>query len=350
MLPVGGHAKVVNPAEAIFSQDIRNATYIAYSSDRNVVGFQLNGTADWVMLDGLPALGNTNTASPPGLNETLFVSSNAWRGSLPPNTETVTPDEFRSRQEAGDLQVITPDAQQAQRTVRQRRVEAELVFLESKSDISDEVKVLLGQARSATDLEGGSVATLPGGQKVALIDLGSRIEKAAENYRLAHDPVNALATYSLSYSLLSDAQKAQVQAPATLQGGTLEQIKQATQQMNAVLATTVNLDNVRLDPNAPPTSLHLLNAGNGVDNNGNCTPAGYAKRYWFPLRSFISPVKDQGESAEPVGRSLLSRQWKAASVCRTIIRRTSPNSFSSTRSSANGPRTISSTAALLPLR
>jgi hypothetical protein len=56
VLPVGGHAKVVNPVEAIFSQDISSATYIAYSSERNVVGFQLNGSADWTMLDGLPGM------------------------------------------------------------------------------------------------------------------------------------------------------------------------------------------------------------------------------------------------------------------------------------------------------
>ena len=61
VLPVGGHAKEVNLAEAIFpQQDISGATYIAYSSDRNVVGFQLNGTSDGMMLDGLPALGGTN--------------------------------------------------------------------------------------------------------------------------------------------------------------------------------------------------------------------------------------------------------------------------------------------------
>jgi parallel beta-helix repeat protein len=59
-LTVGGHAKVVNLAEAIFSQDISSATYIAYSSDRDVVGFQLNGSADGKMLDGLPGLGGTN--------------------------------------------------------------------------------------------------------------------------------------------------------------------------------------------------------------------------------------------------------------------------------------------------
>jgi hypothetical protein len=61
VLPVGGHAKVVNLAEAIFpQQDISGATYIAYSSDRNVVGFQLNGSSDGMMLDGLPGLGGTN--------------------------------------------------------------------------------------------------------------------------------------------------------------------------------------------------------------------------------------------------------------------------------------------------
>ena len=69
VLPVGGHAKVVNLAETIFSQDISSATYIAYSSDRNVVGFQLNGSADGTMLDGLPGLGgapqlSVNTVSP----------------------------------------------------------------------------------------------------------------------------------------------------------------------------------------------------------------------------------------------------------------------------------------------
>jgi hypothetical protein len=57
VLQVPGHAKVVNNPELIFSQDISGATYIAYSSDRNVVGFQLNGSSDGMMLDGLPALG-----------------------------------------------------------------------------------------------------------------------------------------------------------------------------------------------------------------------------------------------------------------------------------------------------
>lgn len=227
--------------------------------------------------------------------EALFVPGNAWRGGVPPDAETVASDEFRRRQVAGDLQVVTPDTQQAQRDARQRRVDAERVFLEGKTDLSAEVNELLAQARAATDIDGEAVATLPNGQKVGLVDLGTQIEKAAANYRLARDPANAMASYELSYSLLTDALKAQVPAPATLRGGTLGEIRQATQQMDAALATLVNLDNVRLDPDAPLTPVRPLNAGNGVDNSGNCTPAGYARRYWFPLRSFVSPVKDQGE-------------------------------------------------------
>jgi hypothetical protein len=52
---------VVDLAENIFiGQNIGNATYIAYSSDRNVVGVQINGSSDDMMLDGLPGLADTN--------------------------------------------------------------------------------------------------------------------------------------------------------------------------------------------------------------------------------------------------------------------------------------------------
>lgn len=60
VLPVAGYAKVVNNPQPIFSQDIGSATYIAYSSDRNVIGFQLNGSAEGTMLDALPGLAGTN--------------------------------------------------------------------------------------------------------------------------------------------------------------------------------------------------------------------------------------------------------------------------------------------------
>ena len=56
VLTVNGYAKEVRNAAALFTGDIGSATYIDYTSDRNVVGFQLNGTTDWTMLDGLPGM------------------------------------------------------------------------------------------------------------------------------------------------------------------------------------------------------------------------------------------------------------------------------------------------------
>lgn len=55
-LIVNGHAKVVDMPVNIFHENISNATYIKYSSNRYVVGFQLNGSADNMMLDGLPGM------------------------------------------------------------------------------------------------------------------------------------------------------------------------------------------------------------------------------------------------------------------------------------------------------
>jgi len=57
-LNLNAYEKVVNIPEEIFTgTDISSATYITYSSDRQVVGFQLNASSDGMMLDALPAIG-----------------------------------------------------------------------------------------------------------------------------------------------------------------------------------------------------------------------------------------------------------------------------------------------------
>ena len=56
VLPVAGHAKKEGNPSTLFTQDVGSATYIAYTSDKKIVGFQLNGSADGTMLDGLPGI------------------------------------------------------------------------------------------------------------------------------------------------------------------------------------------------------------------------------------------------------------------------------------------------------
>jgi streptogramin lyase len=53
---LGAYAKEVRLAQDFFTQDIGAATYIGYASDREIVGFQLNGSSDGMMLDGLPGM------------------------------------------------------------------------------------------------------------------------------------------------------------------------------------------------------------------------------------------------------------------------------------------------------
>lgn len=57
---LGAYAKRVDVAESLFSESIASARCIWYSSDREIVGFQLNGSADGMMLDGLPGLLTTH--------------------------------------------------------------------------------------------------------------------------------------------------------------------------------------------------------------------------------------------------------------------------------------------------
>jgi photosystem II stability/assembly factor-like uncharacterized protein len=92
-LTVNGHTKAVNRAEAIFSQDITGATYIVYSSDREVVGFQFNESSDGTMLDGLSALPGGGSPNPSS-------SATSWQQIAGP--------------EGGDIQVLAIDPSNSQ--------------------------------------------------------------------------------------------------------------------------------------------------------------------------------------------------------------------------------------------
>jgi hypothetical protein len=51
------YEKLVGMSAQLFSQDISSADYIAFVSSNQIVGFQLNGSSDGMMLDALPAMG-----------------------------------------------------------------------------------------------------------------------------------------------------------------------------------------------------------------------------------------------------------------------------------------------------
>jgi len=55
-LTLGAYAKIVNIADNLFTSSIGNATYVGLSSNRSLVGFQLNQTSDLKYLDTLEGL------------------------------------------------------------------------------------------------------------------------------------------------------------------------------------------------------------------------------------------------------------------------------------------------------
>ncbi len=55
-LTLNPHEKLVSPADQLFTQNISAATYIGFTSTQSIVGFQLNGSTDNMLLDALPGM------------------------------------------------------------------------------------------------------------------------------------------------------------------------------------------------------------------------------------------------------------------------------------------------------
>ena len=57
MTELAAHQKIVGTVETLFSgNDVSTATYVGYSSNCRIAGFQLNGSGDGTMMDGLPGM------------------------------------------------------------------------------------------------------------------------------------------------------------------------------------------------------------------------------------------------------------------------------------------------------
>ena len=57
------HQKVLGVSKNLFADDITAASYMAYSCDKFIVGFQINGSSDSAMSDGLPTMQGGNLLS-----------------------------------------------------------------------------------------------------------------------------------------------------------------------------------------------------------------------------------------------------------------------------------------------
>ena len=248
----------------------------------------------WLLI---PLVAATLTACPTETKpETLFIPANAWNGDLPADAQTISPEEFRQKINSGELSLVSTASLEAQRQAREKQYQDDKTFLKGIANPDPNLRALLSEADASPSFQGDRPVTLPDGQTVIVEGLGTQLRNAAETYKRGQSVGNALANYTLSYSLLPADLKAQLPTPDSLKGKPLAEVMAALKLLNDLLGTKpAILGRARLEtfPRAPERAQISINPGNGKDNDGACTATNYAAKYWFPLKHFVSPVKQQ---------------------------------------------------------
>lgn len=231
----------------------------------------------------------------PKIPTALLVEENAWTLPVPDEAEIVSPEEFGRRIASGELRLITGAMLAEQAADREATFAADRQALNAMTSASPAVAALLEEAEGVTDYEGERAVELPTGDIVSLFGLGTQFRNLVETEALAQDPENALADYALSHALAPADLQAQLPTPESLQDAPLAVIRDALAQLEALLAASADasvLGVARLEESGAVWAAAIL-PGNGSDNNGACAPTNLAGQYWYPLKNFISPMKQQ---------------------------------------------------------
>ena len=230
----------------------------------------------------------------------VFNEENAWTDPIPEDADIITPNEFARMLDNGEVS-LTNDAIMAEAAVKlEERFDTNVEALQESSDLSPVLQELLDQLVGVDDYAGDVAIELPDGQSVVLEGLGTQVEGAVRSYQQAHDVGNALTNYAHSYLVLPDSIKSQVPTPESLAGASLEAILAALHDIDVALEGDPGLATARVEatayaPGAVSIEAAAIQPGVGNDQDAACTqPTGIAAQYWFPLKNFISPIKNQG--------------------------------------------------------
>ena len=226
------------------------------------------------------------------LQSPLFDPNNAWKAPIPSNAEQVSPEVFRQRVEAGELLPTNDTTRAAQENAAQQQYQTDLSLL--RVNPSEAVRELLNASGSTrSDPE----TTLPSGEKVLLLGQRSAARELALSLAQSQNLANALGLYSSLYELAPAELQAQVPLPIGLQGQALSVVQTALNTLNSLLGSEAALDGTRPETVPTPLRTQAIIAGSGYDNNlfrPDCrSPSGLFARFRFPLKYFVSPIKNQ---------------------------------------------------------
>lgn len=231
------------------------------------------------------------TACGPGGTDPLFSQENAYGTVMPEGAMTISQAEFASRVREGTLSIVTADLPEQIAAERQADFDDDIAALQAATNPSQTVSDILADAENPDALGPEPVVDF-GDQPVTLLALPELIDLVADAVATADDVGNALADYELSYELLTDEQRSGLPTPESLAGASLEEVQEALAELDAVLAAESNLDKVVYAPSQDDRGTASFPE---ADADPTCAaPTNYFADFWFPLRNFLSPVKQQG--------------------------------------------------------
>ena len=226
----------------------------------------------------------------------VFDAGSSWNAEVPGDAEMLAAEEFYRRVTQGRIVITLVTDETDQANARDEAFVADLATLHDIVDPSPALTDLLEAAEGMTGHEPGTILAV-GDTQVTLQGIGDRVRDAVVIEQLAGDPDNAIADYRMSYDLLPEGLKGQVAHPDALAGAPVEEIRAALAAMNELLSSVSDLDRVRYDPMSARQEVGILPsqaAVPGSDHDATCAqPTGYFANYWFPLRNFLSPMKNQ---------------------------------------------------------
>ncbi len=238
-----------------------------------------------------------------------FSQEDAWKTSVPDSATIVSSAELQRMIASGEVELRSTADIEALQQARDAAFADDLELLATAEDVPPDVAALLGTVAPEDGFVGDTPVTAPNGATYVLEGPGTRIHGAVAAYELAHSAQNALTAYTVSYDLLPEGLKTQAASPASLAGATVEAVMAALAQLDQLLEGDESIRAARLEPvPAGPASAGRSDArvgganatlqiepGHGNDEDHSCpAPTGLASLFWYPLKSFVSPMKDQG--------------------------------------------------------
>ena len=236
----------------------------------------------------------------PPVSSEVFTPENVFSGPITSGAQTISPEEFERQVKSGELLLVSDKTSRDQRSAALAQLARDKAVLEGipVGQRGEAVQDLLRKVAIGVDplLE---PTQRVGTNEVLLLSLASQMGQAARTYQQGESPENALDLYRSSFETLPSGALVGLPTPESLSGKSLLEIRAAQALLERALSNLPDEDGVSALSSGLGLSGQGLDptpgTGTGNDGDAACTKkaAGIYSNFYWPLKNFISNVKDQ---------------------------------------------------------